>query len=150
MKRRDFLKSAWIISQARSCRLPRSGRRQKLTRSETLPDRLRRRPEQSRHPWHRHQRARLECGFLNCYDRLISHEMKNGPRRPLLRPRQVQGELAREDMNIGDMSGTFKLKKNAKSRRRRAGYSEGRQVVARSRGLRRRFPDFPDECGLAD
>src|SRR5882757_28629 len=45
----------------------------------------------------------------NCYDRLITHEMKSG-----------------------------------------AGDVEGRQMVARSRGLGRRLPDLPDERGLAD
>ncbi|MBV8924530.1 MAG: ABC transporter substrate-binding protein [Bradyrhizobium sp.] len=50
----------------------------------------------------------------NCYDRLISHEMKAGPGGvPYYDRDKFKGELA-EDMNIGDMSVTFKLKKNAK------------------------------------
>src|ERR1700752_3494310 len=50
----------------------------------------------------------------NCYDRLISHEMKAGPGGvPYYDRDKIKGELA-EDMNIGDMSVTFKLKKNAK------------------------------------
>ena len=50
----------------------------------------------------------------NCYDRLISHEMKTGPeRRAVLRPRQVQART-RRGHEVGDMSATFKLKKNAK------------------------------------
>ena len=50
----------------------------------------------------------------NCYDRLISHEMKSGPGGvPYYDRDKFKGELA-EDMNIGDMSATFKLKKNAK------------------------------------
>ena len=50
----------------------------------------------------------------NCYDRLISHEMKSGPGGvPYYDRDKFKGELA-EDMNIGDMSVTFKLKKNAK------------------------------------
>src|ERR1041384_4902849 len=50
----------------------------------------------------------------NCYDRLISHEMKSGPGGvPYYDRDKFKGELA-EDMNIGDMSLTFKLKKNAK------------------------------------
>jgi len=49
----------------------------------------------------------------NCYDRLISHEMKTGPNGvPYYDKDKFKGELA-EDMNIGDMSVTFKLKKNA-------------------------------------
>src|SRR5258708_34737306 len=50
----------------------------------------------------------------NCYDRLISHEMKSGPGGvPDYDRDKFKGELA-EDMNVGDMSVPFKLKKNAK------------------------------------
>jgi peptide/nickel transport system substrate-binding protein len=50
----------------------------------------------------------------NCYDRLISHEMKSGPDGvPYYDRDKFKGELA-EDLNVGDMSVTFKLKKNAK------------------------------------
>ena len=49
----------------------------------------------------------------NCYDRLISHEMKSGPGGvPYYDRDKFKPELA-EDMNVGDMSVTFKLKKNA-------------------------------------
>jgi peptide/nickel transport system substrate-binding protein len=49
----------------------------------------------------------------NCYDRLITHEMKTGPNgQPYYDKDKFKGELA-EDMTIGDMSATFKLKKNA-------------------------------------
>src|SRR3984957_4189591 len=49
----------------------------------------------------------------NCYDRLISHEMKtdaNGT--PYYDRDKFKPELA-DDMKVGDMSVTFKLKKNA-------------------------------------
>src|ERR1700732_1780917 len=50
----------------------------------------------------------------NCYDRLISHEMKSGPGGvPYYDRDKFKPDLA-EDMNVGDMSVTFKLKKNAK------------------------------------
>ena len=50
----------------------------------------------------------------NCYDRLISHEMKSGPGGVAYYDRdKFKPELA-EDMKVGDMSVTFKLKKNAK------------------------------------
>ena len=50
----------------------------------------------------------------NCYDRLIGHEMKSGPGGVAYYDRdKFKPELA-EDMNVGDMSVTFKLKKNAK------------------------------------
>lgn len=49
----------------------------------------------------------------NCYDRLISHEMKTLPDGSQYYERdKFKPELA-EDMNIGDMSVTFKLKRNA-------------------------------------
>ncbi len=49
----------------------------------------------------------------NCYDRLISHEMKNGPGGvPYYDRDKFKPELA-EDMNVGDMSATFKLRKDA-------------------------------------
>src|SRR5260221_1271021 len=49
----------------------------------------------------------------NCYDRLISHEMKTGPNgQPYYDKSKFKPELA-DDMNIGDMSATFKLKKKA-------------------------------------
>jgi peptide/nickel transport system substrate-binding protein len=50
----------------------------------------------------------------NCYDRLISHEMKSGPGGvPYYDRDKFKPELA-EDMNVGDMSVTFRLKKKAK------------------------------------
>lgn len=50
----------------------------------------------------------------NCYDRLISHEMKSGPGGvPYYDRDKFKGELA-EDFGIDDMSVTFKLRKNAK------------------------------------
>jgi extracellular solute-binding protein (family 5) len=50
----------------------------------------------------------------NCYDHLISHEMKSGPGGvPYYDRDKFKPELA-EDMKVGDMSVTFKLKKNAK------------------------------------
>jgi len=49
----------------------------------------------------------------NCYDRLISHEMKTLPNGEQYYDRdKFKMELA-DDMNVGDMSATFKLKKNA-------------------------------------
>jgi len=49
----------------------------------------------------------------NCYDRLISHEMKTLPNGVQYYDRdKFKMELA-EDMNVGDMSVTFKLRKNA-------------------------------------
>jgi peptide/nickel transport system substrate-binding protein len=49
----------------------------------------------------------------NCYDRLISHEMKTLPNgTPYYDKSKFRPELA-EDMNVADMSVTFKLRKDA-------------------------------------
>src|SRR5215204_3399996 len=48
----------------------------------------------------------------NCYDLLISHEMKTVNGTPYYDRDKFKMELA-EDMNVGDMSATFKLKKGA-------------------------------------
>ena len=48
----------------------------------------------------------------NCYDRLISHEMKTVNGTHYYDRDKFKMELA-DDMNVGDMSATFKLKKNA-------------------------------------
>jgi peptide/nickel transport system substrate-binding protein len=49
----------------------------------------------------------------NCYDRLISHEMKTSPDgTPYYDKSKFKPELA-EDMNVGDMSVTFRLRKDA-------------------------------------
>jgi peptide/nickel transport system substrate-binding protein len=48
----------------------------------------------------------------NCYDRLISHEMKTVNGTQYYDRDKFKMELA-DDMNVGDMSVTFKLKRNA-------------------------------------
>jgi peptide/nickel transport system substrate-binding protein len=59
----------------------------------------------------------------NCYDRLISHEMKTVNGTPYYDRDKFKMELA-EDMNLGDMSATFKLKKNAT-------FQDGTKVTAK-------------------
>jgi len=59
----------------------------------------------------------------NCYDRLISHEMKTVNGTPYYDRDKFKMELA-DDMKIGDMSVTFKLKKNAT-------FHDGTQVTAK-------------------
>ena len=60
----------------------------------------------------------------NCYDRLISHEMKSGPNGvPYYDRDKFKPELA-EDMNIADMSATFRLRKGAT-------FQDGTPVTAR-------------------
>jgi peptide/nickel transport system substrate-binding protein len=60
----------------------------------------------------------------NCYDRLISHEMKTLSNGTQYYDRdKFKMELA-EDMNVGDMSATFKLRKDAK-------FQDGTPVTAK-------------------
>src|SRR5271170_2755301 len=60
----------------------------------------------------------------NCYDRLISHETKTLPDGTQSYDRdKFKPELA-EDMNVGDMSVTFKLRKDAK-------FQDGTPVTAK-------------------
>jgi len=60
----------------------------------------------------------------NCYDRLISHEMKTGPGGiPYYDRDKFKPELA-EDMNVSDTSATFKLRKGAK-------FQDGTPVTAK-------------------
>jgi peptide/nickel transport system substrate-binding protein len=59
----------------------------------------------------------------NCYDRLISHEMKSVNGTPYYDRGKFKMELA-DDMSIGDMSVTFKLK-------RKAAFHDGTPVTAK-------------------
>src|SRR5712671_7913744 len=59
----------------------------------------------------------------NCYDRLISHEMKQVDGTPYYDRDKFKMELA-DDMSIGDMSVTFKLK-------RKATFQDGTPVTAK-------------------
>src|SRR5271157_392943 len=114
MKRRDFLKSMTALTAASTVSAPaiwspakaQSRQETLLIVSESGPNNL-----------DIHGIGTNVPGYevsWNCYDRLISHEMKSGPGGvPYYDRDKFKPELA-EDMNVGDMSVTFKLKKNAK------------------------------------
>ena len=114
MKRRDFLKSHDRRSRpAASCRRPaiwspaKAQARQEtlLIVSESGPNNIDIHGVGTNVPGY-------EVSW-NCYDRLISHEMKTLPNGTQYYDRdKFKMELA-DDMNVGDMSVTFKLKKNA-------------------------------------
>ncbi|MGP9810519.1 ABC transporter substrate-binding protein [Rhodopseudomonas sp. NSM] len=113
MKRRDFLKSATALAAGAMVPAPAIWSAAKAdARSESLlvvsesgPNNL-----------DIHGIGTNVPGYevsWNCYDRLITHEMKEGPGGvPYYDKDKFKGELA-EDMVVGDMSATFKLKKNA-------------------------------------
>src|SRR5229473_1724830 len=114
MKRRDFLKSVSGIAAGAMVPAPAIWSAAKAdARSETLlivsesgPNNL-----------DIHGTGTNVPGYevsWNCYDRLITHEMKTGPGGvPYYDRDKIKPELA-EDMTVSDMSATFKLKKNAK------------------------------------
>ena len=124
MKRREFLKSATALAATAAVSAPSvisSAKAQ--TRQETLlivsesgPNNLDIHGVGTNVPGY-------EVSW-NCYDRLISHEMKTGPSGQAYYDKdKFKMELA-EDMNVGEMSATFKLKKAAK-------FQDGTPVTAK-------------------
>jgi peptide/nickel transport system substrate-binding protein len=113
MKRREFLKSATALAATTAVTAPavfspakaQSRAETLLIVSESGPNNLDIHGVGTNVPGY-------EVSW-NCYDRLITHEMKTGPNgQPYYDKDKFKGELA-EDMVIGDRSATFKLKKNA-------------------------------------
>jgi peptide/nickel transport system substrate-binding protein len=124
MKRRDFLKSVSGIAAGAMLPAPAAWSPAKAdARSETLLVISESGPNNLDIHGVGTNRSGYEASW-NCYDRLITHEtrtLEDGTKsydRDRFKP-----ELA-EDMNIGDMSVTFKLKKNAK-------FHDGAPVTAR-------------------
>ena len=68
----------------------------------------------------------------NCYDRLISHEMKTVNGVPYYDRDKFKMELA-EDMNVGDDVGDVQAEEERQVPGRHAGQGAGREVVARPR-----------------
>ena len=124
MKRRDFLKSVSGIAAGAVVGVPAIGSRAKAdARSETLLIVTENGPNNLDIHGVGTNRSGYETSW-NCYDRLISHETRTLSDGTVSYDRdRFKPELA-EDMNIGDMSVTFKLKKNAK-------FHDGAPVTAR-------------------
>ncbi|HSY56934.1 MAG TPA: ABC transporter substrate-binding protein [Bradyrhizobium sp.] len=114
MKRRDFLKSVSSIAVGAAVQAPAIWSPAKAdARSETLLVVTEGGPNNLDIHGVGTNRAGYETSW-NCYDRLIGHETKTLPDGSLSYDRdKFKPELA-EDMNVGDMSVTFKLKRNAK------------------------------------
>jgi peptide/nickel transport system substrate-binding protein len=112
MKRRDFLKSTAAVAGAGMVSAPaiwspakaQSRQETLLIVSESGPNNLDIHGVGTNVPGY-------EVSW-NCYDRLISHEMKTVNGTPYYDRDKFKMELA-EDMNVGPMSATFKLKKDA-------------------------------------
>ena len=113
MKRRDFLKSVSGAAAGAMVPAPAIWSSAKADgRSETLLVVTENGPNNLDIHGVGTNRSGYETSW-NCYDRLITHETKTLPDGTLSYDRdKFKPELA-EDMNIGDMSVTFKLKKNA-------------------------------------
>jgi peptide/nickel transport system substrate-binding protein len=114
MKRRDFLKSVSGIAVGAAVQAPAIWSPAKAdARSETLLVVTEGGPNNLDIHGVGTNRPGYETSW-NCYDRLISHETKTLPDGSKSYDRdKFKLELA-DDMNAGDMSVTFKLKKNAK------------------------------------
>src|SRR5271155_2017003 len=114
MKRREFLKSVTALTAASAVSAPSIWSSAKAqSRQETLLLVTENGPNNLDIHGVGTNRPGYEASW-NCYDRLITHEKKTLPDGSLSYDRdKFKPELA-EDMNVGDMSVTFKLKKNAK------------------------------------
>ena len=114
MKRRDFLKSVSGVAASAMVPAPAIWSAAKAdARSETLLLVTENGPNNLDIHGVGTNRPGYEVSW-NCYDRLVSHETKTLPDGSLSYDREkFKPELA-EDMNVGDMSVTFKLKKKAK------------------------------------
>ncbi|HVX75267.1 MAG TPA: ABC transporter substrate-binding protein [Bradyrhizobium sp.] len=114
MKRRDFLKSVSGLAAGAMVPAPAIWSPAKAdARSETLLVVTESGPNNLDIHGVGTNRPGYEVSW-NCYDRLITHETKTLPDGTLSYDRdKFKPELA-EDMNVGDMSVTFKLKKKAK------------------------------------
>ncbi|PZA13681.1 ABC transporter substrate-binding protein [Rhodopseudomonas palustris] len=114
MKRRDFLKSATALAAGAMVPAPAIWSAAKAdARSEALLLVTENGPNNLDIHGVGTNRPGYEVSW-NCYDRLITHDLKTLPDGTQSYDRdKLKPELA-EDMNVGDMSVTFKLKKNAK------------------------------------
>jgi len=113
MKRRDFLKTAAAL--AAGCALPAAPAVWSPARAQSRQETLLIVSESGPNNLDIHGIGTNVPGYevsWNCYDRLISHEMKSVNSTPYYDRDKFKMELA-DDMNVGDMSVTFKLKKNA-------------------------------------
>ncbi|KQY98165.1 ABC transporter substrate-binding protein [Pseudolabrys sp. Root1462] len=123
MKRREFLKSATALAAGTAISAPTIFSAEAQSRKETLLLVSENGPNNLDIHGVGTNRPGYEASW-NCYDRLITHATKTLPDGSLSYDRdKFVPELA-EDMNVGDMSVTFKLKKGAK-------FQDGTPVTAK-------------------
>jgi peptide/nickel transport system substrate-binding protein len=112
MKRRDFLKSAAAVAAGSAISAPAVW---SPAKAQSRQDTLLIISESGPNNVDIHGVGTNVPGYevsWNCYDRLISHEMKTVNGTQYYDKDKFKMELA-DDMSVGDMSATFKLKKNA-------------------------------------
>jgi peptide/nickel transport system substrate-binding protein len=123
MKRREFLKSATALAAGTAISAPAIFSAEAQSRKETLLLITENGPNNLDIHGVGTNRPGYEASW-NCYDRLLTHEKKTLADGSTSYDRdKFVPELA-EDMKIGDMSVTFKLKKNAK-------FQDGTPVTAK-------------------
>ena len=148
MKRRDFLKSMTALAagtvSAPAIFSPASAQ----GRAGDAADRLGKRAQQSRHPRHRHQRARLRSVVELLRPTHQPRDEDAAERHAILRPRQVQARARRRHERRRHV-GHLQAEEERDLPGRHAGHRQGRQMVVRPRRHRRRLPDLPDGRGLA-
>jgi peptide/nickel transport system substrate-binding protein len=112
MKRRDFLKSAAAVAAGSAISAPAVW---SPAKAQSRQDTLLIISESGPNNVDIHGVGTNVPGYevsWNCYDRLISHEMKTVNGTQYYDKDKFKMEIA-DDMSVGDMSATFKLKKNA-------------------------------------
>ena len=123
MKRREFLQSMTALAAGTAISAPAVWSAKAQSRKETLLLVTENGPNNLDIHGLGTNRPGYEASW-NCYDRLITHGKKTLADGSTSYDRdKFVGELA-DDMNIGDMSVTFKLKKNAK-------FQDGTPVTAK-------------------
>jgi len=123
MKRREFLQSMTALAAGTALSTPAIWSAKAQSRKETLLLVTENGPNNLDIHGVGTNRPGYEASW-NCYDRLITHEKKTLADGSTSYDRdKFKGELA-DDMKIGDMSVTFKLKKNAK-------FQDGTPVTAK-------------------
>ena len=123
MKRRDFLKSTAAVAAGSALGMPAVFSAEAASRKETLLLITENGPNNLDIHGVGTNRPGYEASW-NCYDRLITHPTMTLPDGSLSYDKtKFEPELA-EDMNLGDNSVTFKLKKSAK-------FQDGTPVTAK-------------------
>ncbi len=148
MKRREFLKSMTALTAAGAVSAPAIWSPAKAqARNETLLLVTENGPNNLDIHGVGTNRPGYEASW-NCYDRLITQREENAcpTARCPTTATSFAPELA-EDMNVGDMSVTFKLQQGRQIPGRHAGHRQGREMVVRPRGRVGGFPTVQMKAG---